>query len=298
MKKLSNLEISAFCNQIKMLIDAGISIQEGASIMLEDAKDKDEALIMQTIYDSCENGERFSIAIKKCNVFPKYMVDMIAVGEYSGTLDVVMGELAKYFQNEYDTKQNIKNAVRYPCIMIVMMISVILVLIIKIMPMFSQVFAQLGTTLSGAALSVIQFGKILSKYSLVFAVITVLIIAFFIFCNTTNVGRKIMQLILQNCFITKKIHIKTSKTRFIFALSLMLSSGVDAEESLEKVKPLINNKTVLRNIETCQGLISNGESFESALSKAKLFDGVYSKMISIGFKTGKVDLVMQSVSAQ
>ena len=97
-------------------------------------------------------------ALKKTGAFPGYLLNMVRIGEQTGRLDDVMQSLAEYYEKEASLAQTIKNAVTYPLIMIFMMILVIIVLISKVMPVFNQVFKQLGSEMTGPSRAILHTG--------------------------------------------------------------------------------------------------------------------------------------------
>ena len=97
---LGNLEIAAFCDQLSMIVSAGIPIYEGISILQEDAPEEDTAEILSVINNSLDHGNSFCDALKETNVFPKYVLDMIEIGELSGKLEEVLNALTEYYKRE------------------------------------------------------------------------------------------------------------------------------------------------------------------------------------------------------
>jgi type IV pilus assembly protein PilC len=97
---LGNLEIAAFCDQLSMIVSAGIPIYEGISILQEDAPEEDTAEILSVISNSLDHGNSFCNALKETNVFPKYVLDMIEIGELSGKLEEVLNALTEYYKRE------------------------------------------------------------------------------------------------------------------------------------------------------------------------------------------------------
>ena len=174
---LSNSETSAFCSQIAMILKSGISSTEGIAIMLEDTDKNDEKQLLTTIYDTLTQTGSLHEALQETHAFPDYMLSMVDIGERTGRLDEVMGSLADYYEKEAGLAQTIKNAITYPCIMIFMMLAVILILITKVMPVFEQVFLQLGTRMSGPSRVILNIGTFLNTHSIVLIIIIVVLIA-------------------------------------------------------------------------------------------------------------------------
>ena len=160
---LSNEEIASFCNQTAMLFQAGIPPVESLNIMISDAKTSGGRELLTAILNVCLEGEPFYKALKSTGVFPDYVINMLALGEESGNLDVCMLSLADYYEKEIDISDSIKGAVTYPLIMIAMMFVVIFVLISKVMPIFNQVFVELGSEMTGFSASLLHLGTSLNR---------------------------------------------------------------------------------------------------------------------------------------
>ena len=149
MKPFSNLELSSFCGQTALILKSGISSMEGLTIMLEDAASSDEKSILEALLaDMQETGSLYH-AMESLNIYPSYLLHMVQIGEETGTLDEVMQSLQNHYEREDSINKSIRNSITYPMIMTGMMAVVIVVLLVKVMPIFNQVFIQLGTEMTG-----------------------------------------------------------------------------------------------------------------------------------------------------
>lgn len=298
MKVLSNKELSTFCSQMALILRSGISSTEGLSIMLEDAPQEEGQQILKTVLEQIEQTGCLWTSLEEARVFPKYLCDMVEIGEQAGRLDDVMSALAAHYEREDAISKNIKSAVTYPLVMIVMMLAVVLVLITKVMPIFEQVFEQLGTGLTGISRSVMSFGQVLNRYALVFIVIAVFIIVLFFYFSCTEKGRESLKNLAGRFFLTKGLSEKIAAARFASGMSLALSSGLDTDQSLEMVSRLTDHPVMQEKIKTARDLIAEGTGFSEALSQANIFSGLYVRMINIGFRTGAMDDVMRQIAVQ
>ncbi|MEM1483342.1 type II secretion system F family protein [Oscillospiraceae bacterium PP1C4] len=293
---LSPDEISTFCAQLAMILKSGISVVEGISIMHDDMQKPGGREIIGTILTHTEAGEPLHMALAAAECFPKYVIDMVEIGAQSGRLDEVMDFLCEYYEREESIAKSVKSAVTYPLIMIVMMVLVIGVLIIKVLPIFQQVFVQLGSEMSAFSLSVMNFGTAVGNYSaVIIGTIAVLVLAVVIM-NRTQGGKDALARFQASFFATKRLFAKIASGRFASAMALMLSSGLDTDQSLDMAAKLIDNVYVSSKIADCKQMIAQGSSFSNALEKTGIFTGVYSKMVSVGFKTGSVDTVMKKLA--
>lgn len=295
-KLLSNQEMSMFCDQIAMILNAGISPMEGVSIMLEDATTQEGREILTAISDRCNLGESFYSSVEASGVFPKYALDMIQIGEQSGKLEEVMRSLAFHYKREENIALGIKNAVTYPLMIVTMMFAVILVLVIKVLPIFNDVFTQLGTEMSGISKGMLDFGQAISKYALVLIIIAViLIIGFFVMTKTAK-GKAVLFNFLSKFFATKGFYEKIASGRFASGMALTMNAGLDIDESLSMVENLVDNKSMQERIEKCKESMSVGTPFAEALCATGIFSSMYSRMITVGYKTGSVDKVLEKIA--
>lgn len=136
-----------------------------------------ERELLDRLLAPAERGEPLSAAMREAGGFPSYAVNMIEIGEQSGRLDEVLGSLASYYEREDSLGSMLKSAVTYPLIMLGMMLLVILVLSVKVLPIFSQVFAQLGADLPSLALGALQLGGALKTGCLVLVALLALLLA-------------------------------------------------------------------------------------------------------------------------
>lgn len=295
-KKLNNYEIASFCRQMALLMKAGITPSDGIDILMEEQNDPAARKILSSISQVLTSGEKFHVALNMSGVFPDYVIHMVTIGEESGNIDVVMDSLADYYEREDSIQANIKNAVSYPLIMVFMMLIVILVLVIKVLPIFEQVFAQLGTNMSGFSQSLLNAGNILNKYSIVFVGILVLLALLFFYYSYTTGGKKAFGRLMGKFRPTKKLLEELESERFASGMVLTLSSGMDTYESLSLVKRLVETDAMKKKIETCSTLLLDGDSFPEALEKSKIFTSFYSQMVAVGFKSGSMDKAMKQIA--
>lgn len=295
-KQLTNQELAAFCDQIAMVLNAGISPMEGVSIMLEDTQSAEGKEILKIISEKCDEGDSFYDSVEATNVFPKYALDMIKIGEQSGKLEEVMRSLSFHYNREENIARGIKNAVTYPLLIVAMMLIVILVLIIKVLPIFNDVFKQLGTEMTGFSATLLNIGTAISNYAILFIIlVAVIVAAYFIFAKTSW-GKKKMARFLSKFFATRKLYEKIASGRFASGLALTMSAGLDMEESLNMVESLVDNSALQAKIAKCREMMQDGYSLSDGLCDTEIFSNMYSRMITVGFKTGSVDQVLKKIA--
>ena len=266
--------------------------------MMEDAAEGDGKFILNVIYEQLDQTGSLFRALSETGVFPKYVLDLVNLGETSGKLDEVMDSLARYYQWEENLTQGIKSAILYPLVMVGMMILVIGVLIVKVMPIFNQVFIQLGSEMTGFSKGVLDLGYTLSRYSAILVLVLGLLLIAGLYLNKSIKGKERLKQFGSRFFLTKNLYEKIALGRFSNGMAMTLSSGLDTDQSIELVSQLSDHPGLSEKIEVCKKYISEGENFSEALSKANIFSGVYSRMLSIGYKSGVMDEAMQKIAVQ
>ncbi|POP31422.1 type II secretion system F family protein [Lactonifactor longoviformis] len=296
-KPLTNTELASFCSQMAMILKAGISSVEGITIMLEDAGSSQEKEILRIICDTLQTTGNFRQALEETGAFPSHMLHMAELGEQSGRLDEVMDSLSRYYEREESVAQSIKSAVTYPFIMIGMMLIIIIVLIVKVLPIFNQVFLQLGQEMTGFSRGLMNLGKVLGRYSYVFIGILFVLFLIYLYFAKGKSGKKRLTAFLSAFPLTRELWEKMASGRFAGGMALTLSSGLDTHQSMELASALADNPKVTDKIKNCMELMDTGVDVSQALSDSHLFTGLYSRMISVGFKTGALETVMEKIAS-
>jgi type IV pilus assembly protein PilC len=289
---LNNTELSTFFKQLGMLVHSGVSTMEAISIIRDDLTDSKAIKLLQTIYDGLEMGEDFSTILKETGEFPKYAVDMIRIGSYSGKLDEVLAALTLYYEREEQIATSIRNAITYPTIMIFMLFIVIGVLITRVLPIFQDVYLQLGTELTGAA------GALMNLSNIIQGILPQIIIVILIGVAVLFYLIKKKSSIFSNFFINRKLSTSIAVGRFASGMFLTLSSGLDTDESLRMTGELTDHPVIQEKIKVCQNGLSDGMGFSEAITSSQLFNHTQNRMINIGMKAGSLDQVMENIADQ
>ena len=295
---LSAPEISAFSSQVAMILKAGISSMEGITLMLEDTGDPKERQLLTVIHDTLLETGSFYEGVKASGVFPAYYLEMVKIGEVSGKLDEVMHRLAVHYDREASISQSIRSALLYPCIMIFMMLLVILVILTKVMPVFQQVFRQLGSEMTGFSGAVLHFGNAIRRYSFVLTALLILFVAAVLYFTRTRNGRRRLNHFLTGFSWTRTYTDRLASCRFAGGMALTLSSGMSPEESMDYACMLTDNPRFLEKLERCRQKMAEGEPLSSALVQTDIFSGTCARMASIAARTGTLDEAMQEIADQ
>lgn len=289
-------ELSAFCLQIGLLLEAAVPLDEGLTIMAEDAGCEDEKQLLLYMAEGAELGDPFFKVLEDAGTFPLYVVRMAKLGQQSGTLDQMMKSLSDYYEKEYRLLVNVKNALTYPIMMVVMLLVVLFVLFSKVMPVFDQVYEQLGAKMSPAARSAIRLGGLFSGAALIAA--AVIALAVFGIWAASRFGHRISLVDKMVNYVKchSRIALAIANRRFTSVLALTLKSGMEFEKGLELAGELVDNGKVAAQVEKCGRTLETGASYYQAMKDTGLFSGFYVQMIKVGSRSGRLDAVMEEIS--
>ena len=184
--KLTARELSSFCGQMGMLLHSGISTAEGLHILCDESKTDADRQILTPLIRSVEENGSLSRALDESGIFPTSMTAYVRTGEETGCLDEIMESLSSHYEQEEEISGQIRSAVTYPLLMLGMMAVVILVLLIKVLPVFQQVFNQMGMEMNGVSRGLLNAGNVISRYSSVFLILAAALIGCILFFSLTE----------------------------------------------------------------------------------------------------------------
>ena len=286
--KLTARELSSFCGQMGMLLHSGISTAEGLHILCDESKTDADRQILTPLIRSVEENGSLSRALDESGIFPTSMTAYVRTGEETGCLDEIMESLSSHYEQEEEISGQIRSAVTYPLLMLGMMAVVILVLLIKVLPVFQQVFNQMGMEMNGVSRGLLNAGNVISRYSSVFLILAAALIGCILFFSLTEKGHSLL----------RKMVIHLPFFRETQGLSLGLRSGLSPETSLELTKDLISQPVILERLRKASSILDSGETFSRALTESGLFGGMEGRLITISFYSGSSDETFRRLSRQ
>lgn len=289
-------ELAIFCEQIAMVLKSGVPLYEGLEAVCENYEGTRYEKEFGALNEDYQHGSTFYEACLNVGVFPDYMVEMINVGEKSGKLDDVMTNLSKFYDREDKIRSMIKSAVLQPSIMMVVMGAVVLLLVVKVLPVFKEVFKNLGSSFSETTNQVINVCTNVGIVLLVVLILMIIIGAVFGFLLNTSKKQKILNLVGKIIPPVSRIRKQVASERFASVMSMMLGSGYNLTEALEMSEKIVEDEQFIKNICMCESLVKQDVPFATALERSEVFDKLYLRMVQVGVTTGQMDHVFDKVA--
>lgn len=292
--RLSDSVLSVFFENLSLLTKSGLPAHQCISLMQEDGQDHELSAVLDQLASDLNQHPYLWESMEKTGQFPDYAVRMIEIGESSGNLETVSASLSRYYHRENQLKAQIRSAVLNPFILICIMCIVIVFLMVKVLPIFENVYGQFGIVMSentmvGAALVIGQVAM-----WVIIALLAVIIVGFIL--SMTVKGRRFFARFFARFPLTRKSSYLMDITRFTSALSLQLASGVDAQTAFRLSMNTTQNPDVQQKLALCMKDIENGESIEDSLFRHQVYKSSCASMLMSGRKAGSTEKVLERIS--
>jgi type IV pilus assembly protein PilC len=295
-KKLGASELSLICEQLGIFLSSGISLLEGLDIMSEDVSSRRLQKTIRELSGAIHDRKTLSEGMELCGVFPDYLIRMIVIGETSGNLEEAMHSLARFYEKQRKLNEYITRAAVYPLVLILMMGAIVILLTTQVLPMLGDMLESLGGEMPAIAGALMKGGEFIAGYypvlmSLLFA----LVIIFFI-CRKTASGRLALDRFKAVFPPTGELTRKITAGRFAAAMTFLTSGDIDIDLSLRMANDSLSNTYISGRIEECRKNAPYGEPIYETLERSGMFPHRFSKMLSIGFRSGNSDAVIQQLA--
>lgn len=295
-KELSPTLLSLFFNSLGVLLKAGIPIQNCLSLMLEDSKDDSLKEILSKLNAEIQTTFQLHSAMQKIGLFPQYAIQMVKIGETSGRLQTVCESLADYYEQKNTITAQIKHSILNPVILICIVSAVIAFLVIKILPIFKNVYAQLGVYMEQN--SMILAALIIGKAAMILSLILLLFLGICALMTLFPGGRKQVLHMIAKIPKVKKIISGFLVSQFSSALSMLLQSGMDPERALDLSSSVIQNEILDDRLINCKKDFKNGISIAEALAKNQIFSSFHTSILLTSAKAGATDQALKKLSEE
>jgi len=295
--KVKQADIIIFCRQFSTMIDAGLPIIQCLDILYAQHENKTFKKMLKEIKSNVESGQTFAEALKK---YPKYFddlfVNMISAGEAGGILDTILRRLSAYMEKAAKLKSQIKGAMVYPIVTMIIAAIVVGVILVFVIPVFEEMFEGMGGSLPGPTQFVVSISRFTkSNIHWIILGIIVFIFAFRRFYRTTR-GRTIVDDLVLRLPVFGPIIRKAAVAKFTRTMGTMLGSGVAILDSLEIVAKTAGNKTIENAVFETRTAIAEGRTMADPLSESGVFPSMVCQMIAVGESTGALDAMLTKIA--
>ncbi|MCX6893354.1 MAG: type II secretion system F family protein [Verrucomicrobia bacterium] len=292
---LSDLVI--FTRQLATMVDAGLAIVQSLQALADQTTNKVMRDVIRDICTRVESGDSFSEALQKHpKVFNRLYVCMVGAGERGGLLAEILSRLAVYLENTARLRKKVKSAMMYPTVVTVVAILITIFLLVKVVPVFGQIFASFNATLPTPTLYLIKISDLVKHYLLLFILLGGAAGYGWYYFVQTPAGRLFWDSRRIRIPIFGPIAHKICLARFTRTLASLIRSGVPILEVLQIVSQTVGNMVMEKAIKVAALDIERGEGIATALGRHPVFPTMIIRMVTAGEQTGKIDSMLERIA--
>ena len=295
--RVTEKELVVFVRQFATLINAGLPLVQSLEILRDQQDNKTFSGVLKDVKRDVEGGATFSDAIKKHpRVFDYLFLHMIAAGEAGGILDVILNRLATYIEKIAKLKKKVKGALTYPAIVVTIAVSVIAVILIYVIPVFTGLFKDAGVKLPALTLFVINLSDFTKRFFFWMILGVILLVFLLRKIRKQPRGRLATDRLLLRAPVFGLLIRKVAIARFSRTLGTLLSSGVPILDAMNIVANTAGNAVLENAIREARTAIAEGRSVADPLQETKVFPPMVTKMIAVGEATGALDSMLEKIA--
>ncbi|MDR1674808.1 MAG: type II secretion system F family protein [Oscillospiraceae bacterium] len=295
--KFKTKELAFNCRQLAAMLTSGLTLVRALDILYKEQPTEKTKQIWLDIYENVQKGQTFSDSLSmQDGAFPPLLISMIAAGESSGSLDVIMQRMSDHYAKENKLNNKVKGAMVYPIILLVLTVAVVLVLFTFVMPTFAGMFDNPDDM---PALTKVMMGLsdfVRTRWYVLLAITLVLVFGFTYGLKVPAVRIKWDRFILKIPMIGKLI-VKVYIARFARTMSSLYSSGIPMVECLQRSSAILGNAYILSKFtENVIPEVKQGEPLSAALQRADCFESMFYSIIFVGEESGALDEILEKTS--
>ena len=293
---LSYAEMGSFFENMAMMIKAGITTGEAVGLLKEETEPENRVMVstLTEMSEQMSMGISLEDAMRSAGTFPDYALDMIGVAEYTGRLENTLFHLSEYYRAEETMRKTLISAVRYPIILLCLVIAVLIVMLKLVFPAFYGVYNNLTGSLSSSSFRYIDASFTICRILLVVMIIAVAVLV--IGALLWRGGKKeAVQKALMRIPVFAQLFENLDLYRFTSCFDMFISSGEMQDEALKKSLPVVESAALKEKLERCIAKMEQGMSFSQTAYEEKLYDPINNRMLIPAERSGMLDSILQKI---
>jgi type IV pilus assembly protein PilC len=295
-KPFGKVELNRFTKQLSILINAGVPILECLEILAKQEQNPSLKQSIKNIVEEVGGGKALFEGMSNQKGFDKLYCSLVKAGESAGILDTILNKLSEFMEKQEAIKKQIKKALTYPVIVVIIGVAVTWGLMVFVVPQFVGMLKESNQEIPAVTQFVIDVSNFLQEYTLLF--MPVIGFGFFVFIKYINTkeGKQGWDRFTMKSPVFGGIIIKGNLSGFTRTLATMLAAGVDLIESLEVCIETIDNTQIQKDLRQVRDAVLKGKSITEPLDRIKYFPPLVNQMVKVGESTGNLDEMLVKVA--
>lgn len=290
-------DLSILCRQMHFALSSGIPMLRTLDMIKKQIENKRLKNILENVYEEVQKGSTLSSTLYSHKEIPYMLSAMVQVGESTGDIDGIMGELADYYDKQHRQKKKIDNALTYPKFLLGFAFLIVTILVAFVVPTFVEGILSAGQEVPLSTQIVINISNFITQNFLLLILIGVfLFIIKKIFIDTNKkVQYEIDKFLVKNNTLAA-ISQQIFTSRFARTFGILVNGGMNVMDSIDIAGNAVDNLFIKESLEECKAMISSGSSIGEALEIKNVFPLMLTQMMKVGEETGSLDRILKKTS--
>jgi type IV pilus assembly protein PilC len=295
---VSAAQLVVFVRQFATMIDAGLPLVQCLEILSSQEPSKYFRSVLLDVKANVEGGATFADSLRRHpKVFDSLFVNLVAAGEIGGILDTILNRLATYIEKNVKLVRQVKGALMYPTVIVIIAFAVVFALLKWVIPTFAKMFQDMGDAQMPELTVAVIVASEWFQANFIWVLIGLgLFVAIFLKAIQTEKGRYIFDATLLKLPVIGTLLRKVAVAKFTRTLGTMIASGVPILDALDIVAKAANNKIIEGAIYFTRDKVSEGSNMADPLLQTNVFPSMVVQMISVGESTGAMDTMLQKIA--
>ena len=290
-------DLSVMCRQFVSMTKAGVSILESLKMLCEQTENKRLQEALKEVRISVEKGETLADSMAEHpKVFPGIMVNMVAAGEASGSLEIAMDRVAIQLEKSHKTQAMVKKAMIYPVAVCIVAVIVTIIMLVKVIPSYESMFESLETELPWITQLYVNLSHGIINYWFIIVPVLIAIVLGIKSFAATDIGKHFFGKIALKLPLVKTLIIKSASSMMARTLSTLIGAGVPLIEAVDIVSGVMNNVYFKEALKDAKEEITIGMPLSRPLQESGLFPPMVYQMIRIGEESGNTEDMLDKLA--
>lgn len=295
-RRVKREEVIDLCHQLSVMLEAGVPLSQALEAFNSNARGGDFRRVTSIVADEVNNGASLSSAMSRWpRAFPTLLLSLVEASEASGTMAMMLGRVSTYLGKELKTVRQIRGALTYPCVMMVMALGVTVFLMTGVLPRFAAIYANRSAALPGPTKIMLAISGTFQQHWQIMMISLIVLAITLTLALRQPFGRRILDWLKLNLPILGPMYTKLYITRSSRTMATLLAAGVDMLETIRitrGVTPNVYYQDMWNDVTTS---LEQGKQLSVALREGELMPGNIVQMIAAGEYSGKLGKVLERI---
>lgn len=287
-KCLNKKDLLITTDKFYYIFSSPMTISQGLVLMTKDIKNKKLKNVFSNINECISKGMTVSNSFDKQSCFPEFYIQMLKVGDATGRFAIIFNQLSNYYEKTLSTESELKTSMIYPMLVFVMMTLVIAFALIKIIPMYSNMYKSMGAKLPLPTVILVSISNLIINNTIICILILIFLVVIILLFTKTKTYKKLKDLFFTKVFFIRKVYLKLINYRISSVLAILNDSGINIIESITILRNIVENDLIKKDLDIVIINIKNGRKLSDSFISSPYFDLMFVSLLRVGEESGYI----------